>query len=295
MDWGPAMKCPRVLTACLEGNLASSKVSDGICKLLLPTHLDILTRKPNRSKVLEAEKLMEDARALCLKLDVPDHVRVKQLGLLDIRCIYYICNKGKEAEGREFKSIKDIADVFIAELGGTADNEVDCEIDKDAAASSGAASEVRSVMDMKDVKLLAAKEGFKQGVTVNAKSGDALADDGIFRIIEVTADSAVVKQVEGEAVHTITLEHLMEKWTVYKGKVTMPLPECNVESCSPRSSLDWQTAVVQGAVAVALHKWLALHEAHAFEHTMVYANPRSVRAKCDIPKGELNLVGAAIA
>ena len=69
--------------------------------------------------MLEAEKLMEDARALCLKLDVPDHVRVEQLGLLDIRCIYYICNRGKEAEGKEFKSIKDIADVFIAEIGGT--------------------------------------------------------------------------------------------------------------------------------------------------------------------------------
>ena len=36
LDWGPAMKCPRVMTACLEGNLASSKVSDGICKLILP-------------------------------------------------------------------------------------------------------------------------------------------------------------------------------------------------------------------------------------------------------------------
>ena len=205
--------------------------------------------------MLEAEKLMEDARALCLKIDVPDHVRVKQLGLLDIRCIYYICNRGKEAEGKEFKSIKDIADVFIAEIGGNTDNEFDCEKDKpnDAAASSGNASAAPSVMDMKDVKLLAAKMGFTQGVTVNARSGETQSDEGIFRITEVTADSAVVKQVEGEAVHTITLDHLMEKWTVYHGEVAMPLPECTAESCSPRCSLEWQVAVVKGAVHVAMH------------------------------------------
>ena len=106
LDWGPAMKCPRVLSACIEGNLASSKVSDGICKLITPGRLDLLTRKTNRSKVLEAEKLMEDARSLCSRLGVADHVRVKKLGLLDSRCIYHICNKGKEAEGKDFNNIK---------------------------------------------------------------------------------------------------------------------------------------------------------------------------------------------
>ena len=66
---------------------------------MLPSHLDSLTKKANKDKVQESEALMENARKLADKLNVPEHLRVKNIGLLDTRCIYHLCKKGKEAEG----------------------------------------------------------------------------------------------------------------------------------------------------------------------------------------------------
>ena len=116
LDWGKSEKYPHVQNACLMANLASPKVSDGICKLIVPSNLSVLMSKDNRAKVVEADRLMADARKLCDAMSVTPSIRIRAVGMLDTRCVTHILKKDKEAEGRTFDAIAEIAKVIFARV-----------------------------------------------------------------------------------------------------------------------------------------------------------------------------------
>lgn len=116
LSFGLVEKYPFVTNATIKTNLQSpaNKISpDGMCRLLLPQHLNALTQSKNRKFVREAESLMTDARRLLKLLNFDTAKSVTSIGLLDVRCILFILHKGKECEGREFKSISEIAEACL--------------------------------------------------------------------------------------------------------------------------------------------------------------------------------------
>jgi hypothetical protein len=111
LQWGVAGKCPYLLLAAAEANLASpaNRISDGICRLVTPGALAALTSAENRATAKAAERLMTDARTLCKSMSVPESLRVRLVGKLDVRIVCHMCKVSKIAEGRVFKGIGEIA------------------------------------------------------------------------------------------------------------------------------------------------------------------------------------------
>ena len=113
VNFGPGQKFPYVVNAVIKANLASPvhKIVDGVCKLILPSNLALLTKKGNRQMVEQAEAVLRDARALCDTIKMPDHSRTLVIGRLDIRVMHLLMNKTVEAT--VFRSLSEVAQACI--------------------------------------------------------------------------------------------------------------------------------------------------------------------------------------
>ena len=68
--------------------------------LLKSTEINALARNKDKVAVaLQAEKLLEDMRAVARKHAVPDAMRTTLLGLADARVVHYLFNKPDDARG----------------------------------------------------------------------------------------------------------------------------------------------------------------------------------------------------
>ena len=114
LSWGPGERFPFVVLACMETNLWSSKIVDGICKLISVTNLSSLTTKANKSMVVEADELMNSVRLLCDGMHVARAIRTKLVGRCDVRCVLFMFKKLKE--GGEKLPIASLSDVAQAAL-----------------------------------------------------------------------------------------------------------------------------------------------------------------------------------
>ena len=295
--WGKATKCPRIKNACLMANLGSTKVSDGICKLLLPAHLNMLVSKENREAVLKAEQLMEDARSICDSVCQDAGIRVHALGLLDTRCALHLCKKGKDGEGRVFDSLDEIGDAFVGQLSEALQHSVanpwarsKPQTSPAGSAIDGGAGRPETVGDLKSQQRLAEKEGF----VLNANVYHKKEPEQIYTIMEMQADQAVLQQHERDTSTHATYEAFLHEWKVYSGKMAQVLEECTQDTCSPLLVAEWKVAAARGAVAIAMQKHLGKHEKGAYEKLEVYQSKGVVvRATEVIPKGELQLAPAS--
>jgi hypothetical protein len=110
INFGVGQKFPHIVTACVETNLASPKVIDGVCKLLQQPQIAALTAKQNRDVVKDAEQFMKDARVVCRSLNVENGIRTRVVGKADIRCICFLVGRQGVVEQRQFTSIAEIAE-----------------------------------------------------------------------------------------------------------------------------------------------------------------------------------------
>ena len=92
----------------MKANLASpvNKIVDGVCKLIVPSNIALLTKTGNRPLAAEAEALMRDARVLCDTLKIPDRNRTIVIGKLNIRVMHMLMNK--TVETTVFTSLSDV-------------------------------------------------------------------------------------------------------------------------------------------------------------------------------------------
>ena len=112
---GARKKKPWVVNAVIKANLASPphKVVDGFCKLIEARHQSALVHKDNIVIVDQAEALMTDARELTKQLNVAGLTKSIALGQLDVRCILHILKLGEVGEGRDFKTIGEVAEASV--------------------------------------------------------------------------------------------------------------------------------------------------------------------------------------
>ena len=115
LNFGPGQEFPRVKHACMQLQLSSppNRIVDGICKLLVPSTLNELTKKERRADVKQADNLMSEARTLCTSVGVSAAQKVRICGRLDVRLAALLTKRIKEMFGdtAKFKSTNDIAEV----------------------------------------------------------------------------------------------------------------------------------------------------------------------------------------
>ena len=134
----------------------------------------MLVAKENKDRVMKAETLMEYARKLCDSMIGDPGTRVHVLGLIDTRCILFICKKGKEGEGRVFDSLDEIGDEFVAQLADHTNSHIAnpwrTSVEKGSAATSPSSAPTVATpeagQDLKSQKVLAKKAGFATHVNV---------------------------------------------------------------------------------------------------------------------------------
>ena len=104
-------KIPHVAAALLEAQFLSSKVVDGMCRSIPLSKVSSLKKDGvMRAKVLQAEKMMQDARLIGAKMNRSEDSKfVRQLGFLDVRCISVLLNLGKTFEAVEWESLDDVS------------------------------------------------------------------------------------------------------------------------------------------------------------------------------------------
>ena len=106
LNFGKFEKFPLIIAAAWKANLNAkgSKIRDGNCELLRPSHLQSLTANGIRKNIQQAEKVMADARGVCaaMNLNIADTVRI--LGHLDTRLVLMLCKLSKQAGEQDFDS-----------------------------------------------------------------------------------------------------------------------------------------------------------------------------------------------
>ena len=320
LNFGTGNRYPYLVNACIEAQLVSppNKVVDGVCKLLLPSSLSELTKKDNKSAITEAESMMTQCRALCDKLAITGVNKIKVIGKLDVRIIGYLCKKGNEFEGKQYASIKEIAEIFLTEVSkivgktisfsgasapGAAPTTSAPAASKAPSVRSGTdafgtdrfkgAASLQSVQQMQSKVYQAKQVGLVPGAHVIERGVD---EPEIWEIKDYNGDTVGLQKCElgrhtGE--RSVNVEVLLESWRLHKGVVTTLLPgyAFNDKSFSPLSSVGWKLDVAKGAVSIALRTVFAKMEPMGKGLDM-FAKPTMVRANVAINAGSLMLAPA---
>ena len=290
LSFGPGERYPYVMNACIEVNLASPKVVDGVCRLLQPPQLQAIASKDNRVMVKAAEKLMCDARELCKKLHVPKSVSIKCVGKCDVRCILVIVKKVKEVEKKDLETIEHVAEALISDLAD-AGYKVDLATvissaqPQSQAQPSAPADVPETIEQLKSLTFQAAKLGFVPGAAVLLKHGDGT----LCRIKTVSDRSGV--EFEGDVFSNQPVQELLAKFKIHKGKVEEQLPGYTDDHTAHMSPA-WGLDIARGIVGLAVRTEFAKHtQCLAFIELLV--NPSTVKAVAAVPKGELVIVAAS--
>ena len=307
LNFGTGTRCPYVVNACIETQLVSPahKLVDGFCKLLAPTSLNELTKKESKLAITEAERAMTQGRALCDKLNITGKNKIKCIGKLDVRLISFICKKGRDFEGRDFQSIAEIIEVFLADVSKIVGKTIafsgestSAPASAPAAAAASAAHVVpkiglQSVAQMHS-KVHQAKElGFITGAHIIERGVD---EPQIWEIKGYNGDTVDILKCElgrhtGD--RSVEVAELLESWRLHKGNVTTMLPSYDFanRSFSPLSSVAWKYDVAKAAVSIALRSVFDKFEPMA-NGLDIFSKPTMVQSNVDIPAGSLMLAPA---
>ena len=290
LSFGPGERYPYVMNACIEANLSSPKVVDGLCRLLQPPQLQALASKENRAMVKAAEKLMCDARELCTRLGVPKAASTKFVGKCDVRCILVIVKKVKEVEKKDMQTIEHVAEALVSDLAA-AGYKVDVSsvissTQPPSKAQLAAPADVPETIDqLKSLTFQAGKLGFVSGAAVVLKHGD-----GAVCMIKSLSDGSGV-EFEGDAFANLPVEELLAKYKVHKGKLEEQLPGYAGEHTA-HMSVAWGLDIVRGIVGLAVRAEFAKHT-QCLASIELLVNPSAVKAVTAVPKGDLVIVAAS--
>ena len=307
LSFGAGQRYPYLLNACIETQLVSppNKIIDGVCRLLVPTSLNDLTKKSARNSIIEAENMMTQARVLCQKLNVTGIAKTKAVGKMDVRIIGFLTKKGKEFEGREYKSIGAIVEVFLADVSKVVGKTITFSNTADATAAvvspgGGAAApateqskSMQSVKQMQSKVYQAKQLGLKPDAFVTERGVEVPA---VWQIANYNGDMVVMRKhelgchTESRSTH---VDVLLEAWRLHKGIVIVKLPGYSFDdhTTSPMSSVAWKFDIAKASVSIALMSVYAKMEPMG-KDIELFVKPNMVRVQVPIKTGCLMLAPA---
>jgi len=295
LTFGPGEKYPYIMNACIAANLIAPKVIDGICRLLGSPQLQLLTNKATKPKVKEAEELMVNVREVCSRLNVPQAIKTKVVGKVDVRCILLLCNKLKEVEKITLETIADVAQMFVKDL---ADNGFDHDLIKavisqpESPQSSCGPAQVadipETVAQMKSMAYQATKLGLGVGAVVVLKQDTDASR--IFTVKAISDVEGVVLASRGHPDAKVPADTYLTTYKVLKGKAESVLQ--HLEVGIPHQSEAWGWDIVRGILGFAVRGEFMKHKS-CLESVQLFVNPASTKATVAVKKGELIIVAAS--
>ena len=307
LNFGAGQRHPYLLNACIETQLVAppNRIIDGVCRLLLPTSLNDLTKKEARQSIINAEGMMTQARSLCQKLNVTGVAKIKAVGKMDVRIIGFLTKKGREFEGHEYNSIGEIVEIFLADVSKVVGKKITFSgtVDSDAPASSGggaAAPAAEQTQSMQSVEQMQSKVYQAQhlGLTPDAFVIErGVEEPAIWQIEKYNGDMVVMRKHElgrHTGSRSIHVDVLLETWRLHKGTVTVLLPGYSFDdkTSSPRSSVAWKFDNAKAAVSIALMSVYAKMEPMG-KAIDLFLKPSMARASVAMKAGSLMLAPAS--
>ena len=300
---------PHIRTGLIATNLISSKVVDGISRLLVKSDVERLKHNQRAKIVAKAEEIMEAGWNVAMELvangsSTADVYPV--LGRLHTRTVLHITGKAKlGVEKREFPDIDSIKKCCVAELvallpkGAALPGPWKGAAAASPAGASPAAQEkpvgeaMVEISQLSDPAWLAKQAGFVVGKAYAEKGLDARE---IFVLTEIGAEGARLRKhdaLDPEAATDVIvdLDSFLKKWGDFKGELPATIPCEHVMTRSVATSPHFEMEVLKATVFRALQK----HEATQIQwlsQLVFMANPSDVRAMKQIPKGKLELAPA---
>jgi hypothetical protein len=225
------------------------------------------------------------------------------VGKLDVRIIAHLTRKGKDFEAREFRSIGEIAELFLQDISKIMGKPIAFAGDAGAAAppvaAQGAVSaaaqppQLQSVQQMKSKVFQAQSAGFKDGVYVSEKGTD---EPGVWQLVKFNGDMVELQKMElgrHSGGRSVQVDKLLESWRIHNGTVTALLPGYTFEDnvTSPLASAAWQFEAAKAAVTLALRAVYALMEPMG-KNMNIFIKPVAVRPSVHVKAGQLMLAPA---
>ena len=247
---------------------------------------------------LQAEKLLEDMRAVARKHAVPDAMRTTLLGLADARVVHYLFNKPDDARGN-FSSLSQIGHQFCQDVSSALGIDVESKWAPPCAAPArgGAAPTAASASGVKRYSAMGkwtnAHEsvlalGFVVGATVLAKDAEN-TDENSLTIKTVSQGAVTLSDAAGKCTshdHQVFLE----KGFILVNKKEETLKNF-LDHC-PTKSPDWSWSLCEGRIKATMDQ---LYKAHCacLPNLLPIVAPQAkqgVRAIIDFKAGEIELV-----
>ena len=226
------------------------------------------------------------------------------MGKPGVRIIAHLTKKGKEFEAREFRSIGEIAEVYLQDISKIVGFTASFSGDTDAAAQSvavpGATAPaieqppvLQSVQQMKSKVFQAKNMGFKEGVFVIEKGID---EPCIWQLLKYNGDVVNLQKMElgrHSGGRTVQVEEILDGWRVHSGTVTALLPgyDFQAKTASPMTSAIWKFEAAKSAVTLALRYVYELMEPMC-KDLDIFVKPIAVRASVRVKSGQLMLAPA---
>ena len=307
LNFGPAVQVPLALQAMLEANLCGPIDKDGMCRMLKPSSVKVLTSSANREAVLLAEKMMGDARILCEKLKANQQASIKFAGRLDVRLACFLTKSQGMLETKKFESMMEISQHFLADmqaslqapiteavgsLGAVAANKPEASAEAAAKEEPGISE---SLDEMRSVKHQLKKAGVVVGAVVQKKDKD---EGTLYEVKAVDEDGKVTVEVTSTyepptAEEVVDGEEVLVDWKPFKGKVKTKLAGWEKGEPCPLDSVAWAFDALKGAIFVAMRSHLRKFKA-GDEKVVVWTTPTMVRTATACKPGDIKLAGASL-
>jgi len=293
VQFGPTKKCPHIRTALLAVNLCTSKVVDGVGKLLVKGDVE----KLKKCKEIDClESTMQTAWDILI-LQAPREIMHRLLGRLQCRCVLWATGKGKLGfEKKAYEGgLEEIKRAFIIETSDALRDPIDhpwftstATVPGAATPSVGLASATSAFVmptDLSDIAWIAKQAGFEVGGTYYEKLSGASAGIYILKHIDATDCKLEEYSATRPSVMTVTVPYvkLVEAWAPFKGSMQQRLPVD--PKFTLEESLHMSIDVSKARILIALHKH-ALREDVALDYFLF---PAEVRTTSKVAKGKLAL------
>ena len=298
-------KFPYVRTTMHAANLVSTKIVDGICKLITVSDLKGLGQPKKRDTIEKFERLIEEAWAAKQVVEATRVDCTLAMGRFMLRMALILVDKTKQSpEATQYTSVDDVKAAFFVDMKALAAGiDFGCDSWADADEPAAANDEVKvvaeqqaSLMSFDDQvcpHVLMSAHGFEVGGLVQQKTNPK-----IYVIVEVTDDACVIirdydygRISNATPTMSTSVRVLITEWCKYKSN------PCTAMEFKDKTKMSFPNKAFHNIEQQRYAAYMALLE-HITNHdvgvdTFLYTvNPFSIIAAQDIKKNALMLTPA---
>ncbi|CAK0827958.1 unnamed protein product, partial [Prorocentrum cordatum] len=292
----PSLAVPlqRVRVAVLSAQLNSpiDKVVDGKTGLIRDSDPGKLRNKATLDLAHKAEKMMEDARDMCVAHGISLRSKLQLTCENDMRLVLHLLRKGKSSrEGKDFATLEEAAQVFIDALADIKGQPIDNPwINRCRATVKQEPKASVAMQQMSDVKSAAdqiQRLGYKVGSIIQPRKADQNSSACALWIIKEIGEA--IATIAPTGVHAdgeplaLVLGNLKDLWVPATAE---PQEVLTFSNMLPSLNTSWRIEHVESQICLCLTAASGESEAK-FAGLKIYTNPFATQALQDFDPNAL--------